>query len=135
MNRVTDDLGFDPVLREVADKIKKLMSEADVAGVVILHKKGDPSSFLEYRINISPSYSAAQMDGLKLKVTAPIVDPAAPDAHLQKAVDTINMFANLEQLCHKVLQSLGQSRIYVIQQLGIKPKGGPPPMNGKNLKR
>lgn len=57
---------YSPKLKNAMAAITAILTEYDIAGLIVLHTPG----FCEYGLHISPSYSCAKFDGNELRVRA-----------------------------------------------------------------
>lgn len=80
---------YSPKLKKAAEAIKKILKEADIAGVVVLHTPGHS----EYLYEISPTYSLAKVEGEELRIRSTHITDK--DLKLQRITDTANMFVCL----------------------------------------
>lgn len=88
---------YSPKLKSVADQIKQILRDNDVAGYVVLHTPG----FSEHLIEITPSYSCLEWNALKNNcVIKGMVKHYGGDRQLrdQKLADTINMLKHFSDV-------------------------------------
>lgn len=98
---------YSPKLKRVMSQIKKILSDNDIAGVVVLHTPG----FSEYLTEIKPSYSCAEWmpngEGviIKGKLAHYNGDVAKRD---KKLTDTIGMLHHLSVNTMQMGLNLGE---------------------------
>lgn len=98
---------YSPKLKRVAEQIKKLLKDADIAGLVVLHTPGHA----EYVLEITPSYSACKWtptrDGVIIQGKAEHYggDKKKRD---RKVTDTCNMLSFLAEVGGKQVLNVMQ---------------------------
>lgn len=96
---------YSPKLKIAMEKIKAVLKEHDISGVVVLHTPGHA----EYTVQITPSYSCAKYDEINptlaaIKVRAKLKEDfnGNKDAWTKKVSDTADMFDSLSMITGKI---------------------------------
>jgi hypothetical protein len=118
---------YSPKLKKAAERIKAILKEHDIAGVVAIHEPG----FSEFIIEVSPSYSCATFDPItgRLRVKSNLKEDYGGDLERKRKVDTnsANMLHLLAFTTFQIAEMLTKLDMVVSEKLNAEHYGDDEP--------
>lgn len=113
---------YSPKLKAVMEKIKALLNENDIAGIVVLHT---PPGDSEYLIRIDPSYSCAKIEGDQMRMRSKLADYGGDrKKQEQQMKDTANMLRILSEVGGMITMNMIDASTMMDKAVGAEHFGG-----------
>jgi hypothetical protein len=121
-NFKTYKMQYHPKLKKAMAAIQAILTEHDIAAVVVLHTPG----FCEFMLHVSPSYSCARFDGNELRVRAKLKEDYQGDKQrwTLDVTNTANMLEGMANMTAPMAVQLFRMADIVNKKVNAEHSGG-----------